>query len=98
MARFTVLGVAVLTSALTVALTACGTGQVGQSSSGTTAGGAPNKNLVLAPGVQNEPFYISMQCSAAAGAKAAGYALNTQARQKVEATLQTPIGTELGAT
>ncbi|RZS38989.1 monosaccharide ABC transporter substrate-binding protein (CUT2 family) [Herbihabitans rhizosphaerae] len=77
------------------ALSACGSGQVGQTDSGNS--GTASKNLTLVPGVQNEPFYISMQCGAEAEARAAGYQLQTQAPQKFEATLQTPIVTALGA-
>lgn len=63
---------------------------------GDDAGGA-SKELALVPGVQNEPFYISMQCGAEEEAKAAGYTLQTNAPAKFEATLQEPIVTGLGA-
>jgi ribose transport system substrate-binding protein len=78
---------AVLTAATVVA--ACGSGQVGQSGGGST----DNKKLVLIPGVQAEPFYISMQCGAQEEAKKLGYDLNTQAPQKFDPSLQTPIVT-----
>ncbi|TDP97917.1 ABC transporter substrate-binding protein [Labedaea rhizosphaerae] len=78
-------------------LAACGGGQVGQTPGGS-AGPAPgNKNLVLVPGVQNEPFYISMQCGAQQEAAKLGYKLDTQAPQKFDASLQTPIVNALGA-
>ena len=68
--RVTTRAVAVSTAALGAAmvLAACGSGTVGGSSGGS-AGNAPannNKNLVLVAGVQNEPFYISMNCGAQA--------------------------------
>ncbi len=83
--------------AAVLVLSACGTGQVGQDGSD---GGQPdpgNKRLALVPGVQNEPFYISMQCGAEAEAKALGYTVDTNAPQKFDATLQEPIVTGLGA-
>ncbi|MEV6773801.1 ABC transporter substrate-binding protein [Nocardia sp. NPDC051030] len=49
------------------------------------------KNLVLIPGVANEPFYISMQCGAQAEAKQLGYTLDTQAPTQFDASLQTPV-------
>jgi len=77
------------------AAAACGSGQVGQSSSGS---GAPqNKNLVLIPGVQAEPFYISMQCGAQAEAQKLGYTLDTSAPQKFDAALQTEKVNALGS-
>src|ERR1700716_2568290 len=82
-------------------LAACGSGEVGNppaggNQSGTTSGG--NKKLALVPGVQNEPFYISMQCGAEEQAKSLGYTLQTQAPAKFDATLQDPIVTALAAT
>jgi ribose transport system substrate-binding protein len=47
--------------------------------------------------VQNEPFYISMQCGAEEEAKANGYELQTNAPTKFDATLQAPIVTGLAA-
>jgi ribose transport system substrate-binding protein len=75
----------------------CGSGQVGQDGAATGKPDASNKRLALVPGVQNEPFYISMQCGAEAEAKAQGYTVDTNAPQKFEATLQEPIVTGLGA-
>jgi ribose transport system substrate-binding protein len=86
------------TGAAVALLAACGQGQVGQSPGGGSAAPAPgNKNLVLVPGVQNEPFYISMQCGAQTEAAKLGYKLDTQAPQKFDASLQTPIVNALGA-
>lgn len=87
-------------SALAIAalVTACGgSGQVGQSND---AGGQPaqnNKKLTLIPGVQAEPFYISMQCGAEAEAKKLGYELNTSAPQKFDAAMQTEKVNALGS-
>jgi ribose transport system substrate-binding protein len=81
-------------------LAGCGSGEVanppasGQQSAG--AGGG-NKNIALVPGVQNEPFYISMQCGAEEEAKASGYTVQTQAPASFDATLQEPIVTALAA-
>lgn len=76
-------------------LAACGSGQVGQSGN---SGSAPdNKNLVLIPGVQAEPFYISMQCGAQAEAQQLGYTLDTSAPQKFDAALQTEKVNALGS-
>ncbi|WP_326569047.1 ABC transporter substrate-binding protein [Amycolatopsis rhabdoformis] len=77
---------------------ACGSGQVGQSGgSGDSANTANSKKLTLVPGVQAEPFYISMQCGAQEEAKKLGYELTTQAPQKFDATMQTTIVNALGA-
>lgn len=82
--------------AAVLAVSACGTGQVGED--GATKGSDPgNKRLALVPGVTNEPFYISMQCGAEAEAKSLGYTVDTNAPQKFDATLQEPIVTGLGA-
>lgn len=91
--RRTALFVAAL---VTVLISACGTGQVGED--GGDAGSQPdNKRLALVPGVQNEPFYISMQCGAQEEAEKAGYTVDTNAPARFEATLQEPIVTGLGA-
>jgi ribose transport system substrate-binding protein len=82
-------------AAAAVLLAACGSGQVGQTGGGT---GAPaNKNLVLVPGVQAEPFYISMQCGAQTEAQKLGYSLTTSAPQKFDAALQTEKVNALGS-
>ena len=89
---------AAITAALMLA--ACGSGEVGQPSGGGNQSGAQgggNKKLALVPGVQNEPFYISMQCGAEEQAKSLGYTLQTQAPAKFDATLQEPIVTALAA-
>jgi ribose transport system substrate-binding protein len=80
-------------------LAACGQGQVGQSSSGSggTANTANSKKLALVPGVQAEPFYISMQCAAQDEAKKLGYDLTTQAPQMFDAAMQTTIVNALGS-
>ncbi|MGA6167150.1 ABC transporter substrate-binding protein [Amycolatopsis magusensis] len=84
--------------AIVALVTACGgSGQVGQSND---AGGQPaenNKKLTLIPGVQAEPFYISMQCGAEAEAKKLGYELNTSAPQKFDAAMQTEKVNALGS-
>ncbi|MFD2419463.1 ABC transporter substrate-binding protein [Amycolatopsis pigmentata] len=82
-------------AAATLVLAACGSGQVGQSSGGQSA--PDNKNLALIPGVQAEPFYISMQCGAEAEAKKLGYTLTTQAPQQFDAALQTEKVNALGS-
>lgn len=83
--------------AVALVLGGCGAGQVGEDGSDAGQPDPGNKRLALVPGVQNEPFYISMQCGAEAEAKAQGYTVDTQAPQKFDATLQEPIVTGLGA-
>jgi len=83
--------------AATVLLAACGSGQVGDTGGDAAKPDLSNKKLALVPGVQNEPFYISMQCGAEEQAKAEGYTVNTNAPQQFEATLQEPIVTGLAA-
>lgn len=79
-------------------LTACGSGTVGDTGSGgSQANSANSKKLALIPGVQAEPFYISLQCGAEAEAKKLGYELTTQAPQKFDAPLQTQLVNALGA-
>jgi ribose transport system substrate-binding protein len=77
-------------------LTACGSGTVGDSGAGSQPGSANAKKLALIPGVQAEPFYISLQCGAQAEAKKLGYELTTQAPQKFDAPLQTQLVNALG--
>lgn len=88
---------AAMTAAMVLA--ACGSGEVANPPAGgqTGAQGGGNKKLALVPGVQNEPFYISMQCGAEEQARSLGYTLQTQAPAKFEATLQEPIVTALAA-
>src|SRR5882757_7734821 len=79
-------------AAVSLLATACGGGQVGQSS-GSGSSSSDNKSLALIPGISAEPFYISMQCGAEAEAKAKGYTLKTQAPPKFDPADQTPIVT-----
>jgi ribose transport system substrate-binding protein len=81
-------------AAAAVLLAACGSGQVGGSSSNTVQN---SKQLALIPGVQAEPFYISMQCGAEAEAKKLGYTISTSAPQKFDAALQTEKVNALGS-
>ncbi|GAA5152792.1 MULTISPECIES: ABC transporter substrate-binding protein [Amycolatopsis] len=81
-------------AATAVLLAACSSGQVGGGSGG---GVQNNKQLALIPGVQAEPFYISMQCGAEAEAKKLGYTLTTQAPQQFDAALQTEKVNALGS-
>lgn len=80
--------------AAAVLLAACGSGQVGGSGS---SGVQNNKQLALIPGVQAEPFYISMQCGAQAEAQKLGYTITTSAPQKFDAALQTEKVNALGS-
>jgi ribose transport system substrate-binding protein len=73
-----------------VVLAGCGSGTVGGSSGGS--GGAPaNKHLALVAGVDNEPFYYTMECGAKAEATKLGYTLDFKAPAKFDAGLQNPI-------
>ncbi|MFJ4654732.1 ABC transporter substrate-binding protein [Nocardia sp. NPDC088792] len=81
---------AAVLAAVTVTATALVAGCGGSVSS---SGSTHTKNLVLIPGVANEPFYISMQCGAQDEAKTLGYTLDTQAPTQFDASLQTPIVT-----
>jgi ribose transport system substrate-binding protein len=85
-------------AALAVLAAGCGGGTIGQGSGGDAAAPPENKNLVLMPGVKAEPFYISMQCGAQEEAATLGYELTTQAPDRFEAALQTPIVTGVLAT
>ena len=83
-------------AATVLLLAACGSGQVGQP--GGSGGAAPNNdNLVLIPGQQAEPFYVSMQCGAQEEAQKLGYTLDTSAPQKFDAPLQTEKVNALGS-
>ena len=92
----TLVAVGALASAAAL-LTACGSGTVGQSGSGDSAQPTGSKKLALIPGVQAEPFYISLQCGAQAEAKKLGYELTTQAPQKFDAAMQTQLVNALGS-
>ncbi len=73
-----------------VVLAGCGSGTVGGSSSGS--GSAPtNKHLALVAGVDNEPFYFTMECGAKAEATKLGYTLDFKAPASFDAGLQNPI-------
>ena len=73
-----------------VVLAGCGSGTVGGSSGGS--GSAPaNKHLALVAGVDNEPFYYTMECGAKAEATKLGYTLDFKAPAKFDAGLQNPI-------
>jgi len=77
-------------------LAACGSGTVGGSSSGSGnsgngASGNNNKHLALVAGVDNEPFYYTMECGAKAEAQKLGYTLDFKAPAKFDAGLQNPI-------
>ena len=73
-----------------VVLAGCGSGTVGGSSGGS--GSAPaNKQLALVAGVDNEPFYYTMECGAKAEATKLGYTLDFKAPAKFDAGLQNPI-------
>ncbi|TQM09742.1 ABC transporter substrate-binding protein [Pseudonocardia kunmingensis] len=85
-------------AALAVLAAGCGGGTIGQGAGGDPAAPPENKNLVLMPGVKAEPFYISMQCGAQEEAANLGYQLTTQAPDRFEAALQTPIVTGVLAT
>lgn len=82
--------VAVVGAAMVLA--ACGSGTVG-GSSGSSNGPAANnnKNLALVAGVDNEPFYYTMECGAKAEATKLGYSLDFKAPAKFDAGLQNPI-------
>ncbi|OZM73919.1 sugar ABC transporter substrate-binding protein [Amycolatopsis antarctica] len=85
-------------AALLALVTACGGGgQVGGGDEGGDQAAPGNKKLVLIPGTQAEPFYISMQCGAEAEAGKLGYTLETQAPQKFDAALQTEKVNALGS-
>jgi ribose transport system substrate-binding protein len=90
---------AAIVAALVVLAAGCGGGTIGEAPGGRGGGTAPdNKNLVLMPGVKAEPFYISMECGAQEEAARLGYQLTTQAPDRFEAALQTPIVTGVLAT
>jgi ribose transport system substrate-binding protein len=90
---------AAVVAALAVLAAGCGGGTIGEGSGGGGDVAAPaNKNLVLMPGVKAEPFYISMECGAQEEAARLGYQLTTQAPDRFEAALQTPIVTGVLAT
>ncbi|MBV9847429.1 MAG: substrate-binding domain-containing protein [Kutzneria sp.] len=76
-------------AAASLLVTACNTGQIGQ----TGGGGVNTKQMVLITGVAAEPFYISMRCGAEAEAKAKGYQLTTQEPTQFSPSSQIPIVT-----
>jgi ribose transport system substrate-binding protein len=90
--RMTRVVATVATIGAAVVVAACGSGTVGGSSGG--ASNAPannNKHLALVAGVDNEPFYYTMECGAKAEATKLGYTLDFKAPAKFDAGLQNPI-------
>jgi ribose transport system substrate-binding protein len=81
----------VATIGAAVVLAACGSGTVGGSSGGSGGAPANNKHLALVAGVDNEPFYYTMECGAKAEATKLGYTLDFKAPAKFDAGLQNPI-------
>lgn len=75
-------GIVALSLAAMLSLAACG---------GDDGAGDSNKSITLLPGVAGDTAYISMECAAREKAKELGYALDMQAPQKFDATLQRPI-------
>jgi ribose transport system substrate-binding protein len=85
-------GITVVAVGAAVVLAACGAGTVGGSSNASAGASANNnKNLVLVAGVDNEPFYYTMECGAKAEAQKLGYSLNFTAPAKFDAGLQNPL-------
>jgi ribose transport system substrate-binding protein len=83
-------------AAVLASTAACGSGS---SSSGSASGGSSSSgggggksyNLAFVPGVAGDAFYITMQCGIQAEAQKEGATVKTQAPQKFDPTLQTPI-------
>lgn len=71
----------------------CGSGGGTDNSAGGGGGtaGAKAYDLAFIPGVAGDAFYITMQCAIEAEAKAKGATVKTQAGQKFDPTLQTPV-------
>jgi ribose transport system substrate-binding protein len=81
-------GVAVVAAIL---MAACGSGTVGNTSTGASGAATPtNKNLVYIPG-DVEPFYTSIECAAQTEASKFGYTLKMQSGKTFSADDQTPI-------
>jgi ribose transport system substrate-binding protein len=84
-------------AAVLASTAACGSGSSssgsasGGSSSSGGGGGGKSYNLAFVPGVAGDAFYITMQCGIQAEAQKEGATVKTQAPQKFDPTLQTPI-------
>ena len=81
--------VAVATLGTALVLAGCGSGTVG--GSGGAAPANNNKQLALIAGVDNEPFYYTMECGAKAEATKLGYILDFKAPAQFDAGIQNPI-------
>ncbi len=84
----------VLTAAAVLTATAaCGSGSSSPSSSSSGGSGGKSKsyNIAFIPGVAGDAFYITMACGIKAEAQKEGATVKTQAPQKFDPTLQTPI-------
>lgn len=57
----------------------------------TPVGAQGEKKITLIQGIQNDQFYISMACGAQAAADERGVALNVQAGEKWDASIQTTL-------
>ena len=75
--------------ALALALAACGGGDEGGGTGGSTA--EKQYKLTLIQGVKGDQFYVTMQCGAQEAATAAGASLDVTAPDEFDAALQTPV-------
>src|SRR5215469_5332138 len=83
----------IATAGAVVALAACASGTVGGGSTGGSANAPANNNkqLALIAGVDNEPFYYTMECGAKAEAQKLGYTLTFKAPAQFDAGIQNPL-------
>lgn len=82
--------VALLATAATVALAACGSSDDGGSTS-ASGGGGKERKVTLVTGVKGDEFYITMACGAQAEADKLGVALDVQSPDEFDPSKQTPI-------
>lgn len=81
-------------AAVLASTAACGSGSGTSSAGGNNSGsggGSKSYNLAFVPGVAGDAFYVTMQCGIQAEAQKEGATVKTQAPQKFDPTLQTPV-------
>jgi ribose transport system substrate-binding protein len=90
--RGALLALAVLCTALSLVVAACGSDDK-SSSGGSSSSSSKKKNykMTLIAGVKGDEFYITMNCGAQAEAKKLGVSLDFQGPQEFDASQQTPI-------
>jgi ribose transport system substrate-binding protein len=83
--------VALLATAATLALAACGSSDDDAGGTTASAGGGGERKVTLVTGVKGDEFYITMACGAQSEADRLGVELDVQSPDEFDPSKQTPI-------